>query len=220
MHVCYLSHILIHLTFIDDCLHEWIIHLNNISWFSLGLLKAIGKELFKLNIQCEVIDSVTHKSYTHITFQLSDILSEEAAYKLSLSRKGRRRSLQPDLYSAESLISASDMCTICPFHIIFDKDLTIKQCGANVQKMSADYSFVGENLGDIATITSPDVELCYEDIVNFPNAVYKLQLSTSKTDVKVRAKSAGAVSTVSENSTNARKISSITLQGNSHIHYI
>ena len=37
--------------------------------------------------------------------------------------------------ASENLVSSDEFCALFPFHIIFDKSLTIKQCGDNVQKV-------------------------------------------------------------------------------------
>ena len=117
-----------------------------------------------LEVTAETIEGVTQD---HVTFRLraqdlttesSDALNEKIQVdskkqsEIELDGKEsrlllRRRGLVSvenlyDLnlsYPESTIINGKIFCDLFPFHVVFDKDLIIKQCGTKLQKMSGKY---------------------------------------------------------------------------------
>ena len=100
-----------------------------------GLLRAVGRELFKLpSVESEIIKVVDEKMVgdtpiQHVVFHVWNILHPEQLEMIKAS-EGRLPSLViPD----QPIISVQSMVSIFSFHIVFDKELIIRQVGTNIQ---------------------------------------------------------------------------------------
>ena len=112
------------------------------------MLRAAAKLLFKSRADFKVLD-VTAKELgdgtfdSHVTFEVT-ILDESISVAKPCSSvvDVATRSvvtspqLLPDYHSA--LIGPQVFCNLFPFHVVFDEELTIRQCGANIQKLHPD----------------------------------------------------------------------------------
>ncbi len=48
----------------------------------------------------------------------------------------------PVTYPDSTIIDGKVLCDLFPFHVVFDRQLVIKQCGSKLQKMSGEQSLV------------------------------------------------------------------------------
>lgn len=76
----------------------------------------------------------------------------------------------------EGLLSPAILCRIFPFHILFDNQLRVKQCGSTVYHMSDLLRHHDVILTDVFSISHPPAARDFDSIRRFINAVYILTL--------------------------------------------
>ena len=160
-----------------------------------GVLKAVAKRLFKSEISFEVLDkSVVNMldghTQHHVTFRVDivddDVKSSVASAALddNSSYHKQQPQLQPltTLYKegATPLISPQLFCQLFPFHIVFNSELVIQQCGMNLQKLRPMELYVGKTMSDVFTLIRPQIPFTFEHIHRFINASFVLELVESE----------------------------------------
>ena len=145
IHFIILASNILRLTNESDNLHVCLV------CFDTGVLRAAAKLLFKSRAEFEVL-GVTAKELgdgtfdSHVTFEVtifdesvsvvkpcsSDIPVDDIATRSVVTSL----QLYPDYKTA--LIGPQVFCNLFPFHVVFDEELTIRQCGANIQKLHPD----------------------------------------------------------------------------------
>ena len=151
----------------------------------LGVLKAVGKKLFNADVTCDVIDQSTEPMldgniHHHVTFRVTII--EQSAATIAKTSTGNETQTQdvscvPLLMDTETFITPSQFCELFPFHIIFDRTLTIKQCGLNIYKITHMRSHVGKKMNDVFQLIKPRMSFTYDHILRFINANFIMQLN-------------------------------------------
>ena len=187
---------------------------NNILVFGyIGLLRAVGKELFHTEVKAEVIDiqneatelEARRKANEDDTSESSDYsqmrYKEHVTFRVTLNdkvtqykQKVKAEELEnkngtTDLslvpmknidfnlsYPESSYISPRNFCTVFPYHVIFDSNLLIKQCGVQLQKCCPYIVEQDVKLMDIFSIAQPKMPLTFEHILRFINATFILEL--------------------------------------------
>ena len=107
-----------------------------------GLLKAVGKELFNTTVDITVVkvDHVGLPSGKQLQHVIFDVKMTDVDQNLIIVPSV---TVSQGLYDEEevadewpSLISPKIFCNLFPYHILFDDEMRIKQCGVTIQKMS------------------------------------------------------------------------------------
>ena len=166
-----------------------------------GVLKAVAKRLFKSEISFEVLDkSVVNMldghTQHHVTFRVdivdgdvkspiaSAALDDNSSCQLTEQQQQQPPQLQPltTLYKegATPLISPQLFCQLFPFHIVFNSELVIQQCGMNLQKLRPMELYVGKTMSDVFTLIRPQIPFTFEHIHRFINASFVLELVESE----------------------------------------
>ncbi|CAG5118882.1 unnamed protein product [Candidula unifasciata] len=127
-----------------------------------GVLKAVARDLFDQSVEMTVLeqnkeDIGCNQSQEHTAFrELVEFNPEKI------------------------LLRATDFCSAFPYHIIFDRDLRIRQCGDLVQKHSNTTVTEGMPLTKAFSIVHPRMVLTIENIRKFINAVFLLAMKPSE----------------------------------------
>ena len=146
--------------------------------FILGLLRAIGVHLFKVNVQSSVksqesIFMVDGTKMDHVTFEVKLDAMTSSVTNL------RQNTLTPEVINSANipwLFSAETFCSVFPYHIIFDKDLIICQAGTGVQKLLSVPSIIGTSLDKLFTLEHPYVSMVVDQMLEFLNAIFLLRV--------------------------------------------
>ncbi|XP_019957801.2 guanylate cyclase soluble subunit beta-2 [Paralichthys olivaceus] len=94
---------------------------------------------------------------------------------LSLSEKGSHQSTFNPCYPDKLWMEEKSFCNAFPFHIVFDKDLMIRQTGVNIQKFVPGLQARGATLDQYFIIIHPQVTLTIESIRKFINSQFVLK---------------------------------------------
>ncbi|KAG7502371.1 guanylate cyclase soluble subunit beta-2-like [Solea senegalensis] len=99
---------------------------------------------------------------------------------LVLSAEGSHQSNFCPCYPDKLWMEEKAFCNAFPFHIIFDKDLKIKQTGVNIQKFVPGLQTRDATLDQYFIIVHPQVTFTIESISKFINSQFVLKNSTLK----------------------------------------
>ena len=91
---------------------------------------------------------------------------------------------------ASPLISSGFFCLLFPFHVIFRKDMGITQWGNKINRLSCTPLRSGLTVNKAFKLLQPQMELSFENISKFINAVYIMEIASadSEDDAKVEPK--------------------------------
>jgi len=157
-----------------------------LSCSSSGLLRAVGTHLFDIEVGSEVTsiseqEMASGKKQHHVIFKVSGVLGKSKAKKgAGAEDENENRIALPE----ETIITAEVFCNLFPFHIVFDMDLVIKQCGVNIQKMAYLKGFVGRRVDEVFTLEHPKMPLTIHHILNFIMANYVLEVKQATSTQK------------------------------------
>ena len=104
-------------------------------------------------------------------------------------------------------------CKMFPFHIIFDKDLIIKQCGASFERLIPEMKNKNKKLTDIMTIVRPHITLDYHSILSQIMSVFVLSTKSGILDIKSTSNGKKKSSGKSHDSTIEEKEGSTRFKG-------
>ena len=78
-------------------------------------------------------------------------------------------------FPKKPLVTPETFCNLFPFHMLFDRDLVISQCGVAVQRMFGVDVTEEPKMNEIFTIVHPRMICSFENILGFINASYVLE---------------------------------------------
>ncbi|KAG7154264.1 Guanylate cyclase soluble subunit beta-1-like [Homarus americanus] len=83
-------------------------------------------------------------------------------------RKERRLKKEPK-------ISPRTFCQVCPFHLMFDRDLKIHQSGDSISRVLPAVCSTDGSLDQLFDVVRPHMELTFDNILSHINTIYVLQ---------------------------------------------
>ncbi|XP_041349323.1 guanylate cyclase soluble subunit beta-2-like [Gigantopelta aegis] len=142
----------------------------------LGLVKAVSRELYQQTIDIQVENRSEQrieggKTQEHTVFKCIIQRNDRSMCEVSTKSAAKSRSPKNDFH-----IDAEQFCAAFPYHIIFNEDLIIRQCGLMVEKMSSVEIQEGVRMKDVFTVIHPQMLFSIANIKTFINAVFLLQL--------------------------------------------
>ena len=82
------------------------------------------------------------------------------------------------------MISQKTFCNAFPFHIIFDRQMFIKQCGASIERVIPQIKADNAKLTDIFSIKRPHITLDFQSICSQIMSVFVLSTKKGILDSK------------------------------------
>ncbi|KAK7102525.1 guanylate cyclase soluble subunit beta-2-like [Littorina saxatilis] len=159
----------------------------------IGLMEAVGKELFNqhatvtvLSYGEEEIGNGRIMYHTVMKVKVTDLhvpfSRKRSSWALSATeQKGSQRpTLCPRNPGTESAIRAEDMSKACPYHILFDQNMCIKECGDNIRTLARCEVTPCTSFHDVATIVQPVMHQTLANIMKFINSVYVIAIHPNK----------------------------------------
>ncbi|KAI0229136.1 Guanylate cyclase soluble subunit beta-2 [Lamellibrachia satsuma] len=153
----------------------------------VGVLKSVGRHIYDLDVKAEVIETNkaeaetenSDETFEHVTFRFFTTTRENGdAPSLTVKKPAVCAGGASDItltVPSHTIVGAKDFCNIFPFHVAFNKDLELVQCGAKVQTMTNFSTFKHPRLDDLFTLLYPKMPLTFDHINRFINSVYILQ---------------------------------------------
>lgn len=167
-----------------------------------GLVRAVGRDLFNTNANLEVINISSQKLtetdvQEHVSFKV--ILVDNNKNTRRASKVVSRHSGKTNVYSRDAFtpiipsnlqISAKSFCLVFPYHVIFDKDLLVKQSGIMIQKLCPALSEQNTFMEKCFNLVHPRMQFTFSNILTFINAnfVLEIKLNGLANDSSIRVK--------------------------------
>ncbi|CAH1783514.1 unnamed protein product [Owenia fusiformis] len=136
----------------------------------IGTLKELGKDLFNLDLSIEVakheeiiVDENTVQQ--HVTFILMGANDTKTIANVENIK------FKP-YFPKDFVTPAKSLCSALPYHIVFDKNLVIKQTGLFLQNLCPELTKAGTKLTDVFELLHPVMSLTHSNLMYFINASY------------------------------------------------
>ena len=160
----------------------WMIDLyfSNYNWgflrFFSGLLRAVARDIFGTPIACEVIKNGEISLVDETKRYYTDF---KVTWEASKNDPSLSPVVEKQLANCQILhtsISLGSLCNIFPFHVIFDSQMRLKQCGNYISRQIK--SFTDNNKIDITKmfhLLHPRMPFTFPNLRLFINAAYILE---------------------------------------------
>ncbi|KHN85304.1 Soluble guanylate cyclase gcy-36 [Toxocara canis] len=145
-----------------------------------GVLIEIAKRVFRMEISI----TVTGRTQNTIRTKGGQGFEEHVVFLIKPTTNAGKRFI--DHHSSSTLgdqdgsilrVTPTDLPDLLPYHIIIDHDCRLVQAGAQLQKLiSPTLLLPGTPIEEIFTLNRPHINLNFENICNFINGVFVLQL--------------------------------------------
>ncbi|XP_064606184.1 guanylate cyclase soluble subunit beta-2-like [Liolophura sinensis] len=154
----------------------------------IGLVRAVGRDLFNTNAILEVINissqQLTEKDVQeHVSFKVTLVdknkntsKSAKVVYQHSGEMKVYSRDAFTPTIPSNLQISAKNFCLVFPYHVIFDKDLSVKQSGIMIQKLCPTLSEENTFMEKCFNLVHPRMKFTFSNILTFINANFVLEI--------------------------------------------
>ena len=76
----------------------------------------------------------------------------------------------------KSFLTPKMFCDVFPFHVVFDRNLIIQQCGVNIKKFRPTTQ-VGSKARDVFQLIKPHIPFTFQSIQRFINASFLLKFA-------------------------------------------
>uniref|UniRef100_A0A914C088 guanylate cyclase n=1 Tax=Acrobeloides nanus TaxID=290746 RepID=A0A914C088_9BILA len=159
-----------------------------------GVLREVSKRIYKVDVTI----TVTGRTQRSVQMSTGERLEEHVIFLIKgHSKSGEQNSdskgssiitrpRSPTEYEGAVLrVSQSDFIAAFPYHVIVDRDCRLVQCGKDLfNHISRELLEPGTPLVRIFEINRPQIPLDFDNICNFINAVFVLQVRNAPMDMR------------------------------------
>uniref|UniRef100_A0A7E4UWW8 guanylate cyclase n=1 Tax=Panagrellus redivivus TaxID=6233 RepID=A0A7E4UWW8_PANRE len=155
-----------------------------------GVVREVAKRVFDLDINM----TITGRTQRSVQMSSGERVEEHVIFNIKAvapPQAGAKSSIIPppvsptDLDTGTLRITQQDFCSAFPYHIIVDRDCKVVQVGKDLcNHINRELLEPGTPLLRIFEINRPQIPLDFENICNFINAVFVLQVRNAPMDVK------------------------------------
>ncbi|CAJ0596903.1 unnamed protein product [Cylicocyclus nassatus] len=155
-----------------------------------GVLREVARRVFDI----EVTLSVTGRTQRSVQMNSGERIEEHVIFLIKIADQSRgastealtNGSLNATEYLDQSLkMNALEFCTALPYHVIIDEHCRLVQTGKELANhIPKELLAVGTPIMRIFEVNRPQIPFDFDNICNFINAVFVLQVRTSPTDMR------------------------------------
>lgn len=140
----------------------------------IGILKALGKDFYKLNV------SINVSRDSNDDYQILEIFTKSSDNKLKHSNKHCELTKYHNLSDnpKHSLVPLKTFCEIFPFHVLFQNDLRIIQFGKRIFRLTQQFCSTRNQVffSDLFVIVRPKMTPSFLSIFNSRHTVFVVKL--------------------------------------------
>uniref|UniRef100_A0A8R1DFP6 guanylate cyclase n=1 Tax=Caenorhabditis japonica TaxID=281687 RepID=A0A8R1DFP6_CAEJA len=153
-----------------------------------GVVKEVAKLVFDLDInlvvqgrtQRQVLMNNGERVEEHVAFLIQNVGESRRASDGSTTSLLTSPSNFPEIFDDTLSMSLEDFSNALPYHFVIDETCKLVQCGAELHNhIPNELLQPGTPILRIFEINRPQIPLDFENICNFINAVFVLQVKTS-----------------------------------------
>ncbi|KAK5643100.1 hypothetical protein RI129_006945 [Pyrocoelia pectoralis] len=141
----------------------------------IGIVKTVASKLHDTEVEVEIIR--TKQDCDHVQFLITE-------------RSARGKHQLPEIDEIETLslepkVSPATFCRVFPFHIMFNREMTIIQTGTTILRVIPKVIDFDCKITDILDPVRPHLELTFENILSHINTIYVLKTKSGVMEVNV-----------------------------------
>uniref|UniRef100_A0A8C5BWZ9 Guanylate cyclase soluble subunit beta-1 n=1 Tax=Gadus morhua TaxID=8049 RepID=A0A8C5BWZ9_GADMO len=133
----------------------------------IGIIKTVAQQIHGTEIEMKVIQQKSEEC-DHIKFLIEEKDSEEEAFYEDLDGFEENG-------TQETRISPYTFCKAFPFHLMFDKDLVLTQCGNAIYRVLPQLQPGTCNLPSVFSLVRPHIDFSFHGILSHINTVFVLR---------------------------------------------
>ncbi|TRY89543.1 hypothetical protein DNTS_014677, partial [Danionella cerebrum] len=133
----------------------------------IGIIKTVAQQIHGTEIEMKVIQQKSEEC-DHIKFLIEEKDSEEEAFYEDLDGFEENG-------TQETRISPYTFCKAFPFHLMFDKDLMLTQCGNAIFRVLPQLQPGVCNLSSVFSLVRPHIDFSFHGIMSHINTVFVLR---------------------------------------------
>ncbi|VDL77232.1 unnamed protein product [Nippostrongylus brasiliensis] len=155
-----------------------------------GVLREVARRVFNTEINL----NVTGRTQRSVQMMSGERIEEHVIFLINTVDQGRdtssdtsTASIFPTMdFSDQTLrMSTVDFCAVLPYHVVFDEHCRLVQYGRELANhVPRDVLTLGTPIMRIFEINRPQIPFDFDNICNFINAVFVLQVKTSPTEAR------------------------------------
>ena len=139
----------------------------------VGIVKAIARDYFKTEVRITLLTKKGDDGNDHSIFTV-----QEVAHYQQNSKEEALRCSTPRLFSDRQLVTPEVFCKAFPFHMIFDRNLEILQCGTTLSVLLSGVIQRDSNLTSHFTLDHPLMKFSFDAIISHINTFFVLRMTT------------------------------------------
>uniref|UniRef100_A0A2K6A0U9 Guanylate cyclase soluble subunit beta-1 n=1 Tax=Mandrillus leucophaeus TaxID=9568 RepID=A0A2K6A0U9_MANLE len=133
----------------------------------IGIIKTVAQQIHGTEIDMKVIQQ-RNEECDHTQFLIEEKESKEEDFYEDLDRFEENG-------TQESRISPYTFCKAFPFHIIFDRDLVVTQCGNAIYRVLPQLQPGNCSLLSVFSLVRPHIDISFHGILSHINTVFVLR---------------------------------------------
>ncbi|KAF7477268.1 Hypothetical predicted protein [Marmota monax] len=142
----------------------------------IGIIKTVAQQIHGTEIDMKVIQQ-RNEECDHTQFLIEEKESKEEDFYEDLDRFEENG-------TQESRISPYTFCKAFPFHIIFDRDLVVTQCGNAIYRVLPQLQPGNCSLLSVFSLVRPHIDISFHGILSHINTVFVLRSKEGLLDVE------------------------------------
>uniref|UniRef100_A0AC34FFF7 Guanylate cyclase n=1 Tax=Panagrolaimus sp. ES5 TaxID=591445 RepID=A0AC34FFF7_9BILA len=157
-----------------------------------GVVREVARRVFNMDINI----TIAGRTQRSVQMSTGERIEEHVIFniKMGSSKADGSNSIIPpplspsDLDSGVLRVNQEDFCAAFPYHIIVDRECRVVQVGKDLYKhINRELLEPGTPLIRIFEINRPQIPLDFDNVCNFINAVFVLQVRNMPLDIKKQA---------------------------------
>ena len=137
-----------------------------LEYIVIGLVKTVAKKLHNTVVDVQIYKT-RQDGIDHVQFLITE--SGE-----NVKDQSKEQHTVENVLSLEPKISPDTFARVFPFHLMFDRSLTIVQAGKSISRLIPDITSNTCRINDLFGMVRPHMEFTFDNILSHVNTVYVL----------------------------------------------
>ncbi|XP_063229104.1 guanylate cyclase soluble subunit beta-1 [Bacillus rossius redtenbacheri] len=139
----------------------------------IGIVKTVASKLHNTEVEVKIVK--TKEESDHVQFLITELSGPGKVSSPEIS--------DIDTLPLEPRISPATFCRVFPFHLMFDRRLSVVQTGTTVARVMPQATRPGCKVTDLLDTVRPHLEFTFENILSHINTVYVLKTKPGAMEV-------------------------------------
>lgn len=144
-----------------------------LEYYVMGILRRTLDVLYNTKIELRLLEKNSGEDHSVFSIQFEAAIG----YTLDTTDMSAILSSAQKLFKTEPFISPSTFAILCPFYIMFDRNLIVKGCGTSVLRALPKILSGYRKLSDVARLVRPSLPLTFESIAEHQNCAFLIDFA-------------------------------------------